>query len=49
MRGAIHIRAGHAVVQMTSSYLFSVFWEDNAALLFVINLVPTEILLEARS
>jgi len=43
MRGAIIIRAGQAVVPMTSSCLFSVFWEDNAAFSFVINLLPAEI------
>ncbi len=37
MRGAIIIiiRAGQAVVPMTSSRLFSVFWEDNAAFSFL--------------
>lgn len=44
MRGAIIItiiiRAGQAAVPMTSSCLFTVFWEDNEAFSLVINPLP---------
>lgn len=46
IRGAIiiilAIRAGQAVVQMTSSSLFIVFWENNSAFLFDTDLLLLE-------
>lgn len=40
MRGAIITREAQPVVPMTSSHLFTVFWEDNAGFSFDFNPLP---------